>query len=586
VPSAAASRAGDASEPLPALAQTVEALGDLAAVDVAALDDEALLTQASGLVAARKRLDAAELAALAELDDRGVTDAVVGLVTQGWLAAEAGLPRGKATRQLNLARGLAHHLVVAREAMAEGRIGLEHAAVLVAACNPRIAEPFAELVPALVDDAQVMTFERWRRHVGELVDLLDQDGPPPPDERVNRLSASRTLDGRVRLDATFGALEGTYVIQAIDARADDLFRRYRNDAELHMAIAVPDRATLRALALVELLRDGIAAGRPPTPGPVEVSPDGTRGSRAPQGRRAGPAGPVGDATTPDRGSSAGPDDSGPTGPIHDVRPAEGSRGWPDPSDPSEGGRRPRTTDEASQPPTSRADPASGATTRGATGSHPHRPDTPTPDGPAARPDPEHADGGSTGATERPPPPGGPSDPPPGGREPPDPAARSRSSRRRAGQADITLVVPADEPDLLRTPDGVTLRPDAVAHLRCDAAYRALVVDGTGEPLTLGRARRLATDAQRRALAVRDGACTFPGCTAPPTWCDAHHIVPFGTPGGDTVPENLTLLCRHHHLITHRPGWSLVRHADGRLTWTNPWGTELHGQRHGARRVSR
>jgi hypothetical protein len=148
------------------------------------------------------------------------------------------------------------------------------------------------------------------------------------------------------------------------------------------------------------------------------------------------------------------------------------------------------------------------------------------------------------------------------------------------------VVPADEPDLLRTPDGVTLRPDAVAHLRCDAAYRALVVDGTGEPLTLGRARRLATDAQRRALAVRDGACTFPGCTAPPTWCDAHHIVPFGTPGGDTVPENLTLLCRHHHLITHRPGWSLVRHADGRLTWTNPWGTELHGQRHGARRVSR
>jgi hypothetical protein len=450
--------------------------------------------------------------------------------------------------------------------MAEGRIGVEHAAVLVAACNPRIAEPFAELVPALVDDAQAMTFERWRRHVGELVDLLDQDGPPPPDEGSNRLSMSRTLDGRVRLDATFGALEGTYVLQAIDARADDLFRRYRNDQAHHTAIPVPDRATLRALALVELLRDGIAAGRPPAPDPVDVQQAGAPGHRPERGRRGGPAAPVDDATTLDRGWANARGEAGPPGPGHDARPPADRRGSPDSPDASAVEGRPGTVDEGSSTPTPQEAPASDEPAPRITGSDRSRPDAPSLDGPAVRPDPH--------------------DPPPGGREPPDPAARSRSSRRRAGQADITLVVPADEPDLLRTPDGVTLRPDAVAHLRCDAAYRALVVDGTGEPLTLGRARRLATDAQRRALAVRDGACTFPGCTAPPTWCDAHHIVPFGTPGGDTVPENLTLLCRHHHLITHRPGWSLVRHADGRLTWTNPWGTELHGQRHGARRVSR
>jgi hypothetical protein len=138
----------------------------------------------------------------------------------------------------------------------------------------------------------------------------------------------------------------------------------------------------------------------------------------------------------------------------------------------------------------------------------------------------------------------------------------------------------DEPGILRTPDGATLHPHATAHLTCDARYRPLVTDHLGQPLTLGRHRRYATDAQRHALAIRDGTCTFPGCDAPPAWCDAHHIVPH--PTGETTPDNLTLLCRHHHRITHRPGWTLTRTTHGTLTWTNPWGTTRTGQRHGRR----
>ena len=27
-----------------------------------------------------------------------------------------------------------------------------------------------------------------------------------------------------------------------------------------------------------------------------------------------------------------------------------------------------------------------------------------------------------------------------------------------------------------------------------------------------------------ALIARDGGCSFPGCTHPPSWCDRHHIL--------------------------------------------------------------
>ncbi|MCZ7629783.1 MAG: HNH endonuclease [Microthrixaceae bacterium] len=60
---------------------------------------------------------------------------------------------------------------------------------------------------------------------------------------------------------------------------------------------------------------------------------------------------------------------------------------------------------------------------------------------------------------------------------------------------------------------------------------------------------------RRALVVRDGGCVFPGCDAPPGWCDAHHVIEYAN-DGQTVIVNLVLLCRHHHGIVHRTGWTM------------------------------
>ncbi len=76
-------------------------------------------------------------------------------------------------------------------------------------------------------------------------------------------------------------------------------------------------------------------------------------------------------------------------------------------------------------------------------------------------------------------------------------------------------------------------------LACDAGVQRLLLGVEGEPLVLGRRERLFTPAQRRALAARDGGCIWPGCTAPPAWCHAHHVRHWAD-GGATDVDNGTI----------------------------------------------
>ena len=147
--------------------------------------------------------------------------------------------------------------------------------------------------------------------------------------------------------------------------------------------------------------------------------------------------------------------------------------------------------------------------------------------------------------------------------------------------DVTLVVEATDPDQVITPDGVWLTPDAIHHLVCAAMFAPLIVTDTGDPLAMGRAIRAANRPQRRALADRDGGCVFPGCGAPVSWCDAHHVIHWEHDGPTDI-DNLALLCRYHHGVTHRPGWTMIAHPDQTFTWTTPSGHTLHSQRHHGR----
>jgi hypothetical protein len=90
---------------------------------------------------------------------------------------------------------------------------------------------------------------------------------------------------------------------------------------------------------------------------------------------------------------------------------------------------------------------------------------------------------------------------------------------------------------------------------CDGGVRLQVHGDNGEILWEGMRERYFTPAQRRALAVRDGGCVGPGCTAPPSWCHAHHVIEWEH-GGPTDIDNGALLCAFHHHRLHSGGFQL------------------------------
>ena len=101
-----------------------------------------------------------------------------------------------------------------------------------------------------------------------------------------------------------------------------------------------------------------------------------------------------------------------------------------------------------------------------------------------------------------------------------------------------------------------LSAGAARRIACDAGLIPAVLGGPGEVLDWGRARRSARPAQRRALALRDRGCTFPGCDRPPDWAEAHHLIAWER-GGRTDLANLTLVCDAHHDIAHHDGWTIT-----------------------------
>jgi hypothetical protein len=98
--------------------------------------------------------------------------------------------------------------------------------------------------------------------------------------------------------------------------------------------------------------------------------------------------------------------------------------------------------------------------------------------------------------------------------------------------------------------GQVLSPETIRRLGCDASIIPVVLGGQGQPLDVGRTRRLVTSGLLAALWVRDRACTYPGCGRPPLWCDAHHVQHWAD-GGETKLSNLALLCAHHHTWVHQ-----------------------------------
>jgi hypothetical protein len=92
-------------------------------------------------------------------------------------------------------------------------------------------------------------------------------------------------------------------------------------------------------------------------------------------------------------------------------------------------------------------------------------------------------------------------------------------------------------------------------IACDADIIPVLLGGEGRILDIGRSSRIFPPHIRKALTARDQGCSFPGCTIPAPWCEAHHIS-YWSRGGTTGTDNGTLLCSHHHHVIHKERWTI------------------------------
>jgi uncharacterized protein len=119
-------------------------------------------------------------------------------------------------------------------------------------------------------------------------------------------------------------------------------------------------------------------------------------------------------------------------------------------------------------------------------------------------------------------------------------------------------------------DGTRVSAETFRRIACDCGLVALA--GDGAVLNIGRRARSIPPAIRRALALRDGGCRFPGCTHT-RFLHGHHIRHW-LAGGETSVSNLALLCTFHHHLVHEGGWTVARGENGEVTFTGPDGRAL------------
>ena len=146
---------------------------------------------------------------------------------------------------------------------------------------------------------------------------------------------------------------------------------------------------------------------------------------------------------------------------------------------------------------------------------------------------------------------------------PDPG----SGRWLRAERAVRRLITARAADLMSGPGGLA------AYLRTRLPDD--LVASVSLPLDIGAVTDTIPVHLRRAVAVRDRHCRFPGCTQPATVCQPHHIIP-RSEGGPTSLANLINLCSFHHLIAiHRWGWGIALNPDGSTTATGPYGQTLH-----------
>jgi hypothetical protein len=113
----------------------------------------------------------------------------------------------------------------------------------------------------------------------------------------------------------------------------------------------------------------------------------------------------------------------------------------------------------------------------------------------------------------------------------------------------------------------SLSPGEVRRLACTAHLVPAVLGSKSEVLDLGRAQRLFSRAQRKAMVLRDRRCRAEGCTMPATFCEAHHVTPWSTGGRTDLADGVLLCSWHHHRAHETQTYRTNRLPTGDLRFT-------------------
>ncbi len=127
-------------------------------------------------------------------------------------------------------------------------------------------------------------------------------------------------------------------------------------------------------------------------------------------------------------------------------------------------------------------------------------------------------------------------------------------------------------DLLHTGASVSAR--TAQELACDAEVSVYTPGSERGGESLSDGVRLYSGKVRKLLELRDRGCAFPGCNRPPSWCQAHHIVPWSK-GGLTTVANGVLLCGYHHRHVHQGTWHVQTANDGHPEFIPPEWIDKH-----------
>ncbi len=100
-----------------------------------------------------------------------------------------------------------------------------------------------------------------------------------------------------------------------------------------------------------------------------------------------------------------------------------------------------------------------------------------------------------------------------------------------------------------------IHPTTIRKIACDADILPVLLGSDSQILDIGRTTRIFPPHIRKAITARDQGCTFPDCTMPAPWCEAHHTT-YWSHGGTTSTDNGTLLCSHHHHLIHKEQWRI------------------------------